>query len=37
LLERLRAASRQSMPEPAPSEGLCLVSVDYSGERVSRG
>ena len=33
LLERLRAASRQSMPEPAPAEGLCLVSVDYSGER----
>jgi tRNA pseudouridine38-40 synthase len=34
LLERLRAASRQSMPEPAPAEGLCLVSVDYSGERL---
>jgi len=34
LLERLRAASRESMPEPAPAEGLCLVSVDYSGERV---
>jgi tRNA pseudouridine38-40 synthase len=33
LLERLRAASRQSMPEPAPAEGLCLVSVDYSGDR----
>ena len=33
LLERLRAASRQSMPEPAPAEGLCLVSVDYSGVR----
>jgi tRNA pseudouridine38-40 synthase len=29
LLERLRAASRQSMPEPAPAAGLCLVSVDY--------
>jgi len=29
LLERLRAASRQSAPEPAPPEGLCLVSVDY--------
>jgi tRNA pseudouridine38-40 synthase len=29
LLERLRAASRQSRPEPAPPEGLCLVSVDY--------
>jgi tRNA pseudouridine38-40 synthase len=35
LLERLRAASRQSMPEPAPAEGLCLVSVDYSGQRLS--
>jgi len=34
LLERLRAASRQSMPEPAPAEGLCLVSVDYTGERL---
>ena len=34
LLERLRAASRQAMPEPAPAQGLCLVSVDYSGERV---
>ena len=34
LLERLRAASRQSMAEPAPAEGLCLVSVDYGGERV---
>ncbi|HSZ36615.1 MAG TPA: tRNA pseudouridine(38-40) synthase TruA [Acidimicrobiales bacterium] len=33
LLERLRAASRQSMPEPAPAGGLCLVSVDYSGEK----
>jgi tRNA pseudouridine38-40 synthase len=33
LLERLRAATRQAMPEPAPAEGLCLVSVDYSGER----
>jgi tRNA pseudouridine38-40 synthase len=35
LLERLRAASRQSMPEPAPAAGLCLVSVHYSGERVA--
>ena len=35
LLERLRAASRQSMPEPAPPEGLCLVAVDYSGAQVS--
>jgi tRNA pseudouridine38-40 synthase len=30
LLERLRAASRRSMPEPAPAAGLCLVSVDYA-------
>jgi len=30
----LRAASRQSMPEPAPAAGLCLVSVDYSGKRI---
>ncbi len=29
LMERLRAASRHSMPEPAPAAGLCLVSVDY--------
>jgi tRNA pseudouridine38-40 synthase len=34
LLERLRAASRQSMPEPAPAEGLCLISVDYTGARI---
>jgi tRNA pseudouridine38-40 synthase len=32
LLERLRAASRQSMPEPAPAEGLCLVSVAYGAD-----
>ena len=32
LMERLRAASRQSMPEPAPAAGLCLVSVDYREE-----
>jgi tRNA pseudouridine38-40 synthase len=31
LLERLRAASRQSMPDPAPPAGLCLVAVDYEG------
>jgi tRNA pseudouridine38-40 synthase len=31
LLERMRAVSRQSMPEPAPPEGLCLVAVDYEG------
>ena len=29
LLERLRTASRETMPEPAPAPGLCLVSVDY--------
>ena len=29
LMERLRAASRHSMPDPAPAAGLCLVSVDY--------
>jgi tRNA pseudouridine38-40 synthase len=34
LLERLRAASRQSTPEPAPSAGLCLVSVDYGAKSV---
>jgi len=31
LLERLRAASRQRMAEPAPAHGLCLVSVAYGG------
>ena len=29
LLERLRAASRAGLPEPAPAQGLCLVSVAY--------
>jgi tRNA pseudouridine38-40 synthase len=29
LLERLRATSRESMAEPAPAHGLCLLSVDY--------
>ena len=29
LLERLRAASRTGLTEPAPAEGLCLVSVAY--------
>ena len=29
LMEQLRAASRHLMPDPAPPEGLCLVSVDY--------
>jgi tRNA pseudouridine38-40 synthase len=35
LLERLRAATREGGPEPAPPEGLCLVSVDY-GARLAR-
>ena len=30
LVERLRAASRVSQPEPAPAHGLCLVRVDYA-------
>jgi tRNA pseudouridine38-40 synthase len=30
LVERLRAASRVSQPEPAPAQGLCLVRVDYA-------
>jgi tRNA pseudouridine38-40 synthase len=34
LLERLRAASRHSMPEPAPAQGLCLLAVSYDGPRV---
>jgi tRNA pseudouridine38-40 synthase len=34
LMERLRAASRHAMPDPAPAAGLCLVAVDYDGERV---
>ncbi len=29
LMERLRATSRDRMPDPAPAHGLCLVSVDY--------
>ena len=29
LMERLRAASRHRMPDPAPALGLCLVSVSY--------
>ena len=29
LLERLRAADRTGLPEPAPAHGLCLVSVAY--------
>ena len=34
LMERLRAASRHAMPDPAPAAGLCLVAVDYDGERI---
>jgi tRNA pseudouridine38-40 synthase len=33
LMERLRAASRHTMADPAPAEGLCLVSVTYGGTR----
>jgi tRNA pseudouridine38-40 synthase len=29
LMERLRAATRHRMADPAPARGLCLVSVDY--------
>ncbi len=29
LLERLRAATRERAPRPAPAHGLCLVRVDY--------
>ena len=32
LFERMRAASREAMPEPAPPGGLCLVAVDYGTE-----
>ncbi len=31
LMAALRAASRQGLPEPAPAQGLCLVSVQYGG------
>jgi tRNA pseudouridine38-40 synthase len=30
LLERLRATTRLAMAEPAPAQGLCLVSVEYA-------
>jgi tRNA pseudouridine38-40 synthase len=33
LMERLRAATRHAMADPAPAAGLCLVAVDYDGER----
>ena len=29
LMERLRAATRHRMADPAPAHGLCLVSVAY--------
>jgi tRNA pseudouridine38-40 synthase len=29
LLDRLRAASRHRAADPAPAQGLCLVSVRY--------
>jgi tRNA pseudouridine38-40 synthase len=37
LMDRLRAASRHKMPDPAPAQGLCLVSVTYDpGHESSR-
>ena len=33
LMERLRAATRHRMADPAPARGLCLVSVAYEGLR----
>ena len=32
LMERLRAATRHRMADPAPAHGLCLISVDYEGD-----
>ena len=32
LLERLRAATRERGPGPAPPQGLCLVRVAYGEE-----
>ena len=32
LMERLRAATRHRMADPAPAQGLCLVSVAYDGD-----
>ncbi len=32
LMERLRAATRHRMADPAPAHGLCLVSVAYEGD-----
>jgi tRNA pseudouridine38-40 synthase len=29
LLERLRLRDRHRAPDPAPAQGLCLLSVDY--------
>jgi tRNA pseudouridine38-40 synthase len=31
LMERLRAATRHRMADPAPAHGLCLISVAYEG------
>ncbi len=31
LMERLRAATRHRMADPAPAHGLCLISVAYGG------
>jgi tRNA pseudouridine38-40 synthase len=33
LLDRLRMANRHRAADPAPSKGLCLVSVTYAGSR----
>jgi tRNA pseudouridine38-40 synthase len=30
LLDRLRATNRHQAPDPAPAQGLCLVSVEYA-------
>jgi len=37
LFERLRAAERTGLPEPAPAQGLCLVSVSYGDGAASAG
>jgi len=37
LMERLRAATRHKMADPAPARGLCLVSVDYGDPQDAKG
>ena len=32
LMERLRAVTRHRMADPAPAQGLCLISVAYDGD-----